>query len=249
MESSCGEGYRHVKDNVKITELILPVPAEALPWLPHSWRFFLWMSVPTLGSLTNTSLNLYSTAATIRTNCFNIKRLCILPTQCIYVFRMLLGTNDNYIPNSTNWLVFMMKMQYVLCETGTEFLYYLDKLQTSMGYFYILCISVRKPVRKNQLRRARWGCKNNGSLRHRTWEWALDKICPEQAGFFEHVNEISGSVKSRQPFIPVGLSSEEEVCCVDCIDHVWYTGCGISQLTENADNECKNEAKAQIATC
>jgi hypothetical protein len=25
--------------------------------------------------------------------------------------------------------------------------------------------------------------------------------------------------------------------------------CGISQLTENADNECKNEAKAQIVTC
>jgi hypothetical protein len=24
---------------------------------------------------------------------------------------------------------------------------------------------------------------------------------------------------------------------------------GISQLTENADNECKNEAKAQIVTC
>jgi hypothetical protein len=28
-----------------------------------------------------------------------------------------------------------------------------------------------------------------------------------------------------------------------------YTECGISQLTENADNECKNEAKAQIVTC
>jgi hypothetical protein len=28
-----------------------------------------------------------------------------------------------------------------------------------------------------------------------------------------------------------------------------YTGCGISQLTFHADNECKNEAKAQIVTC
>jgi hypothetical protein len=27
------------------------------------------------------------------------------------------------------------------------------------------------------------------------------------------------------------------------------TGCGISQLTFHADNECKNEAKAQIVTC
>jgi hypothetical protein len=27
------------------------------------------------------------------------------------------------------------------------------------------------------------------------------------------------------------------------------TECGISQLTENADNERKNEAKAQIVTC
>jgi hypothetical protein len=25
-------------------------------------------------------------------------------------------------------------------------------------------------------------------------------------------------------------------------------GCGISQLTDHADNECKNEAKAQIVT-
>jgi hypothetical protein len=34
-------------------------------------------------------------------------------------------------------------------------------------------------------------------------------------------------------------------------DHVTctYTECGISQLTFHAENECKNEAKAQIVTC
>jgi hypothetical protein len=29
----------------------------------------------------------------------------------------------------------------------------------------------------------------------------------------------------------------------------YYTECGASQLTENADNECKNETKANIVTC
>ena len=29
---------------------------------------------------------------------FNVPKFCVLPTQCIYVFRMALGTNSDYFP-------------------------------------------------------------------------------------------------------------------------------------------------------
>jgi hypothetical protein len=32
------------------------------------------------------------------TTCYNIQKLCILPTQCIYVFRMILTINSDYFP-------------------------------------------------------------------------------------------------------------------------------------------------------
>jgi hypothetical protein len=41
-------------------------------------------------------------------------------------------------------------------------------------------------------------------------------------------------------------------CLVACIFtnvNLQHTECGISQLTKNADNEYKNEAKTQIVTC
>jgi hypothetical protein len=34
----------------------------------------------------------------IHANCFGIKELYVLPTQCIYVFRMILTINSYYFP-------------------------------------------------------------------------------------------------------------------------------------------------------
>jgi hypothetical protein len=39
-----------------------------------------------------------SEVITISTTCFNFRRCCILPTQCIYVFRVILTTSNDYFP-------------------------------------------------------------------------------------------------------------------------------------------------------
>jgi hypothetical protein len=39
---------------------------------------------------------------TIYTACFNTQTLCILPTQCICVFRMAITTNSDTFPKQTN---------------------------------------------------------------------------------------------------------------------------------------------------
>ena len=51
------------------------------------------------------------------------KKLRILPTECIYVFRMILTLKSDYFLNTVNWLVFVMGRQCVDCEVGTKFLY------------------------------------------------------------------------------------------------------------------------------
>jgi hypothetical protein len=43
-------------------------------------------------------LTLYSPVVTIYTTCFNTLKLCILPTQCIYVFPMVLTINSDCFP-------------------------------------------------------------------------------------------------------------------------------------------------------
>jgi hypothetical protein len=42
---------------------------------------------------------LYGIMVNICTTCLNIKENCILPTQCICVFRMILTINSDYFPN------------------------------------------------------------------------------------------------------------------------------------------------------
>jgi hypothetical protein len=44
------------------------------------------------------TLNFQSPVATICTTCFNISKPCIIPTECIFVFRMVLTLNIDYFP-------------------------------------------------------------------------------------------------------------------------------------------------------
>jgi hypothetical protein len=43
-------------------------------------------------------LTLYSTVVTICTNLFHVQKPSILPTQCIYVFPMILTINSDCLP-------------------------------------------------------------------------------------------------------------------------------------------------------
>jgi len=48
---------------------------------------------------------------------FNIQQFYVLPTQCIYVFRVDLSTNSDYFPIHYNWLVFVAKKECLLRGT------------------------------------------------------------------------------------------------------------------------------------
>jgi hypothetical protein len=41
---------------------------------------------------------LYVIVVAVCTNLFDVQKLCILPTQCIYVFHMVLTINSDYFP-------------------------------------------------------------------------------------------------------------------------------------------------------
>jgi hypothetical protein len=52
-------------------------------------------------------LTLQNPVVTTCTNFFNILELCILPTECIYVFLMVLTVNSEFSLNSINRLGFV----------------------------------------------------------------------------------------------------------------------------------------------
>jgi len=54
---------------------------------------------------------------------FNVKCSRILPTECIYIFRMIIKLKSYYFLNTINWLVFAMGRQCVDCEVGNKCLY------------------------------------------------------------------------------------------------------------------------------
>jgi hypothetical protein len=60
---------------------------------------------------------------TVCTTCFNITRLFILPTECIYEFHMILRTIAIISLNNINWLVFAEETHRVLYGVGTEIFY------------------------------------------------------------------------------------------------------------------------------
>lgn len=59
-------------------------------------------------------LALWSTVVTIHTTCFYITKLCILPSECIYVFRIILTINGYCSPNSIKCLITVMEKKYFL---------------------------------------------------------------------------------------------------------------------------------------
>jgi hypothetical protein len=48
-------------------------------------------------------------------------KLCILPTECICVFRMVLTINRACFPNNISLLVVVTETEIFLCEVETEF--------------------------------------------------------------------------------------------------------------------------------
>jgi hypothetical protein len=65
--------------------------------------------------------------ATICTVCFNI-----LPTECTYGFRMILGTNNDYV---FNHLVFVMEKFCVFCEAKIILKHYLNEYHLQRAKF------------------------------------------------------------------------------------------------------------------
>jgi hypothetical protein len=59
--------------------------------------------------------------AALCTNYFNIKASCILPSECVYVFRTILRIKTIISLNSINYPIFVLEMQCVSCEVVTEF--------------------------------------------------------------------------------------------------------------------------------
>jgi hypothetical protein len=57
----------------------------------------------------------------IYTTCSNILKLCILPIECICVFRIGLKINNNFPPKNVNrFMVFVTETSFVSCEVRTK---------------------------------------------------------------------------------------------------------------------------------
>jgi hypothetical protein len=66
------------------------------------------------------------------TSYFNFQHLCIFPIECIYVFHIILRTNDDHFLKHRYLTVeFLMVKCYVFFETWNEFL---NILQTRFGF-------------------------------------------------------------------------------------------------------------------
>jgi hypothetical protein len=50
------------------------------------------------------------------TTCFNVRYVCILPTEYLCGFHMILTINVAAFPNSICHMVFVEETKYVLCE-------------------------------------------------------------------------------------------------------------------------------------
>jgi hypothetical protein len=68
------------------------------------------------------------------TTCFIIQKLCILPTQFVYVFHMILTANSDYFSNSIHQLVFCYRGAVCLLRgRDWNFKYYFCELKASKG--------------------------------------------------------------------------------------------------------------------
>jgi hypothetical protein len=62
----------------------------------------------------------FSLLVTLCTTCINNKLFCILPTEHIYGFRMVLRINNDYFPKQHKPLKFIMKKYWDFFEVGAE---------------------------------------------------------------------------------------------------------------------------------
>jgi hypothetical protein len=78
----------------------LPRKRVHLHLLLASWKHwaFYWKLSCLLSRTEFNSLNLYMSMIDIRTTCFNVLKLCILPIEPVYVFRMVLTINRDCFP-------------------------------------------------------------------------------------------------------------------------------------------------------
>jgi hypothetical protein len=66
-----------------------------------------WISVAWNGVPLHHQLALYSTVVIIYTTCFYIRKFCILPSECIYVSRIILTIHRDCSLNSIFFLIFV----------------------------------------------------------------------------------------------------------------------------------------------
>ena len=60
---------------------------------------------------------------------FNIQQFYVLPTQCIYVFCVVLRTTAIISLHNINWLVCITETECVYCAVRTE---YLNRIQVNL---------------------------------------------------------------------------------------------------------------------
>ena len=59
---------------------------------------------------------LQSVVVSVCTTFFNVKKLRILPTECIYILRMILTLTRDYFLNAINRLFFLLGTHCVYCN-------------------------------------------------------------------------------------------------------------------------------------
>jgi hypothetical protein len=77
---------------------LLPLAGTRIPAVAIPTEQLIPGLVETKISAFKTRLNLQSQVATICITCFNILELCILPTECVCVFRVVLTINSDCFP-------------------------------------------------------------------------------------------------------------------------------------------------------
>lgn len=81
-------------------------------------------------SMVRKLINAVKNSSNICTTWFNVATHTILSAQCMCTLHVNLTTNNSYFPENFNWLFFVIAMDCVLCEKGTQFL----------AYFLSLCV-------------------------------------------------------------------------------------------------------------
>jgi hypothetical protein len=78
--------------------------------------------IPPWYGMVITLLTLKTPVVTIFTGYFDNNYLCILSTECMYGFRIILGINSNYLSKQHYQLIFGIETRRIFDEVRTEFL-------------------------------------------------------------------------------------------------------------------------------